>query len=135
METIDVDNKYFVHTNMFEDQYQLAGVSWELEEELEEQNIRIEWETNDQGNKMFVVNKSSKLDVSTDKIICDDIKIDNVTIKKYICDICNKGYTSKTYFNQHKEVHTGVKVYKCTVCLKEYIGVEKLICDQNGGIK
>ena len=108
---------YMLHTNMFEDQYQLASVSWELEEELEKQKIIIEWKSNDQGDKAFVVNESSKIDVSDDKKICDDTKID-VTVKKYICDICNKGYTRKYYLNQHKKLHTGVKEYKCNVCSK-----------------
>ena len=47
METFDYHKKYSVH-NMYGDVYfLLGGISWELEEELEKQNIRVEWHSND----------------------------------------------------------------------------------------
>ena len=82
METLNIDSKYLVHANMFEEQYQLSGVSWELEEELEKQNIRVEWESSDQGNKAIVINNSpTMVEIGDDKRYGSISRIDS---PKYI---------------------------------------------------
>ena len=37
--------------------------------------------------------------------------------KKYKCDVCSKGFSSKQNLKDHKHIHTGEKPYKCKFCL------------------
>ena len=112
METLVVDNKHFVHTNMFEDIcFSLTGASWELEEELEKLNIRIEWQSNDQGNKTCTINNDSKMGLIDEK---------NTEVKEYKCDVCFKVLSHQGNLKTHMKVHAGVKEFQCSVCLKEF---------------
>ena len=90
---LDADNKYLVCTNTFEDEYLLDGVSWELEEELEKQNIRIVWTSNDQGNR-YVVDISSTTDAIDEKQSNEDLNqsVDGSTFHTMVCDICGNTY-------------------------------------------
>ena len=38
---------------------------------------------------------------------------------RYRCDTCGKGFTIRSLYHDHLAVHTGIKRYVCTVCLKE----------------
>ena len=34
----------------------------------------------------------------------------------YVCEVCDKWFTSKLHLNYHKMTHTGEKLYSCTQC-------------------
>ena len=34
----------------------------------------------------------------------------------HACDLCDKGFTTKSHLARHKRTHTGAKPYKCDVC-------------------
>ena len=36
--------------------------------------------------------------------------------KRFFCEQCNKGFTTKVQFSYHENVHTGLKPYKCQYC-------------------
>nr|CAD7410073.1 unnamed protein product [Timema poppensis] len=60
---------------------------------------------------------------------------------RYICDVCNKGFSSANTLEAHKRLHMGIKPYKCDLCEKSYsqsgnltyhksthVGVKSYVC-------
>ncbi|CAG9861830.1 unnamed protein product [Phyllotreta striolata] len=54
--------------------------------------------------------------------------LDNVHIKekKFICEICNRGFASSVYLNAHKRYHSGERPHVCSFCGKGYITASDL---------
>jgi len=40
----------------------------------------------------------------------------------YLCTVCDKRFTQKVHFNDHKRLHSGEKPFVCTVCDKRFRG-------------
>ena len=47
------------------------------------------------------------------------------TEKKYICDICDKGFLSNSLLSDHINIHTGEKPYKCKFCSSCFASLEQ----------
>ena len=43
----------------------------------------------------------------------NSVKTPSKNAYKYICDVCNKSYSSKYSLNTHKVKHLGLKVFRC----------------------
>lgn len=39
---------------------------------------------------------------------------------KYVCDVCQKGFSSSASMRRHKEIHSGIKKFACTLCSNSY---------------
>ena len=44
----------------------------------------------------------------------------------FTCDICDKGFTSKTHLKQHIEIHGDNKQFSCELCGKEFLDKQQL---------
>ena len=40
--------------------------------------------------------------------------------KRFVCEVCKKGFTRLETLQSHRRVHTGEKAYSCEVCLKAF---------------
>ena len=39
----------------------------------------------------------------------------------FVCQLCGKGYTMKSYFDKHKILHSGANPLTCNICQKQFI--------------
>ncbi|XP_015834115.1 zinc finger protein ZFP2 isoform X2 [Tribolium castaneum] len=39
---------------------------------------------------------------------------------KYRCEICNRGFASATWYEEHKNFHTGAMPFECEICFKSF---------------
>ena len=39
---------------------------------------------------------------------------------KFVCQVCNRNYTSENDLNKHIKVHKISKAFKCDICLKVF---------------
>lgn len=46
--------------------------------------------------------------------------------KKFICDLCQKGFTTEKYRDVHMKAHNGEKIYRCKVCEKSFLSKSHL---------
>ena len=44
----------------------------------------------------------------------------------YQCETCGKGFSIRSHYYDHLSSHTGVKLYVCSVCLKEFTSKRSL---------
>ena len=52
-------------------------------------------------------------------------------VKPFKCSVCVKVLSQFSHLNQHQNIHTGVKSYKCSVCLKAFSQFSHLNQHQN----
>jgi len=64
------------------------------------------------------VERVQEVDVAECKY--DSNTCDQMIIKPYVCDICNKAFSQRGTLNKHKRTHTGEKLYVCDVCDKAF---------------
>ena len=46
--------------------------------------------------------------------------------RPYLCTVCDKRFTTKQCLKQHKQTHTGEKLYSCTECKKQFASLQYL---------
>ncbi|RZC32448.1 zinc finger protein 271-like [Asbolus verrucosus] len=39
---------------------------------------------------------------------------------KYRCEVCNRGFASATWYEEHKNFHTGAMPFECEICFKSF---------------
>ena len=100
-----VKEEYCVYDKLF----LLTCASWEAEEELEKENIKVVVHSNDQQN-------NTQLQL----VVLDNNENVNPVVNAYKCTACSKEFTPKSDFDRHMKIHSGIKDYKCNVCFKEY---------------
>ncbi|XP_022103633.1 histone-lysine N-methyltransferase PRDM9-like isoform X2 [Acanthaster planci] len=80
-------------------------------ESIEQQNLELGCSSKHQNSQYSPESTSD----TTGK--ASTIKVDKpAQYKKYICDICGKGFSRSNTLVTHKRIHTGDKPFKCELC-------------------
>ena len=48
------------------------------------------------------------------------MKCCKITIKTFVCDVCEKGFARESNLGKHKRIHSEEKPFKCDICQNSF---------------